>query len=193
MNLATLIFVLKMKLTLVLVPFGKLPYEGVIGDVKKLIPSFIDVEVLESATLPIPESGYNERRGQYRAEVFTDVLASYKKEEHFIYVGIADVDMYVEGLNFVFGLADPLKGVAVVSTYRLNPVRYGEPPNRSLFVQRVLKEILHETGHILGLSHCDDPHCVMHFSNTLMDTDIKGPSFCKRCRKKIKDVVEPKL
>lgn len=190
MSFLALIFILKVKVTVVLIPFGKPPYEKVIDDVRRLIPSFLPVEVVEGEALPIPERGYDESREQYKAEVFIEALSKKKKEEHFIYIGIADVDMYVEGLNFVFGLAVPFKGVAVVSTYRLNPVRYGESPNRALFVQRVLKEVLHEVGHIFGLRHCDDSHCVMHFSNTLMDTDIKGPSFCKRCRERLEELLK---
>jgi archaemetzincin len=53
----------------------------------------------------------------------------------------------------------------------------------ALFDARVLKEAVHEYGHTLGLGHCVDPGCVMHFSNTLADTDRKGDWFCPRCAK----------
>ncbi|MBC7261326.1 MAG: hypothetical protein H5T63_04860, partial [Chloroflexi bacterium] len=32
-----------------------------------------------------------------------------------------------------------------------------------------------------------DPKCVMHFSNSLLDTDIKGAEFCAHCQAKWKD------
>jgi archaemetzincin len=41
---------------------------------------------------------------------------------------------------------------------------------------------VHELGHTYGLRHCRDPRCVMHFSNSLHDTDVKGAGFCPRCR-----------
>jgi archaemetzincin len=41
---------------------------------------------------------------------------------------------------------------------------------------------VHELGHTVGLPHCSDSRCVMHFSNCLEDTDQKGTSFCRRCR-----------
>jgi archaemetzincin len=41
---------------------------------------------------------------------------------------------------------------------------------------------VHELGHVFGLEHCPDPECVMHFSNSLLDTDRKSTSFCSQCR-----------
>jgi archaemetzincin len=64
---------------------------------------------------------------------------------------------------------------AVISLHRLRS------PDRSLFSLRILKEALHELGHNRGLRHCSDDGCVMHFSNTLADTDRKGPGFCPDC------------
>jgi pyruvate-formate lyase-activating enzyme len=46
----------------------------------------------------------------------------------------------------------------------------------------VLKEAIHELAHVFGLHHCDDWHCVMSFSNSLADADLKGHNFCSRCR-----------
>lgn len=49
------------------------------------------------------------------------------------------------------------------------------------FRARLIKEAVHELGHTLGLEHCADPCCVMHFSNRLADTDLKGDAYCTRC------------
>ncbi|MGH7273362.1 MAG: hypothetical protein ACREIQ_02735, partial [Nitrospiria bacterium] len=58
---------------------------------------------------------------------------------------------------------------------------YGFPPDEALFYQRALKETVHGLGHTYGLRHCPDPACVMHFSNSLEDTDQKAWSFCPKC------------
>ncbi|MBE9507194.1 MAG: hypothetical protein IMY86_04025, partial [Chloroflexi bacterium] len=40
---------------------------------------------------------------------------------------------------------------------------------------------VHELGHTYRLSHCPQPRCVMHFSNSLHDTDAKEATFCQHC------------
>ncbi|RMD53346.1 MAG: archemetzincin, partial [Nitrospirae bacterium] len=97
------------------------------------------------------------------------------------------VDLYADGLNFVFGEADILRGVAIISLTRLHQSFYGLPEDRGLFIERALKEAVHELGHLYGLRHCPDPHCVMHFSNSLLDTDKKSYKFCAICRRKLKE------
>ncbi len=95
-------------------------------------------------------------------------------------LGICSEDIFVFGTNFVFGLASPSKMKAVISTHRLRS------PDHPTYLTRVVKEGIHETGHLLGLSHCPDPNCVMFFSNTLFDTDRKGWRYCKYCEEKLK-------
>src|SRR5574337_338076 len=63
---------------------------------------------------------------------------------------------------------------------------YSLPKNENLFLERALKEAVHELGHTYRLGHCGDTRCTMHFSNSLQDTDIKGPDFCPRCKLKLR-------
>lgn len=56
------------------------------------------------------------------------------------------------------------------------------PEDPARFRRRALTEAVHELGHTWGLTHCPNSHCVMHFSNTLADTDVKGSTFCPRCQ-----------
>jgi archaemetzincin len=83
----------------------------------------------------------------------------------------------------VFGIA--CTGAALISTFRLQPAFYGMPDNEMVFRRRILTEAVHEIGHALELPHCEHPGCVMYFSNWIGDTDLKGPSFCYRCRKRV--------
>ena len=79
----------------------------------------------------------------------------------------------------------PRSRAAVISLARLYPEFYGQPRDPGRFKERAINEAVHELGHLLGLGHCPDPACVMAFSNSLADTDRKGPGFCQPCREKL--------
>jgi archaemetzincin len=127
--------------------------------------------------LPLPAPAWDEDRGQYQSEiVLADLMArSWPSQMHVL--AVADVDLYASGLSFVFGQASCPGTVAVMSLHRLEPV---EPP--ATLLDRAAKEAVHELGHTFGLTHCDDPGCVMFLSHNLGDTDRKSPGFCAACR-----------
>jgi archaemetzincin len=126
---------------------------------------------------------YDPQRKQYFSSKLLTALGKSEREERI--VGIADVDLYVPRLNFVFGEADMVSGTAIISLCRLRPEYYGLVPDEALFLERATKEIVHELGHTFGLGHCPNNKCVMHFSNSLADTDLKEAYFCNKCRPKI--------
>ena len=126
---------------------------------------------------------YNPERRQYLSSKLLAALGKAERQERV--VGVADVDLYVPRLNFVFGEADVLSGAGIVSLYRLRQEYYGLAPDEALFLERATKEIIHELGHTFGLGHCPNNRCVMHFSNSLADTDLKDAHFCSKCRPKI--------
>ena len=96
-------------------------------------------------------------------------------------LAVCDFDAYSNGLNFVFGEAQMGGRVGAIYLSRLRQEFYGFISSSDLFQQRTTKEIVHELGHLLKLSHCDKRYCVMHFSNSLKDTDFKGYNFCDKC------------
>ncbi|MFO7773791.1 MAG: archaemetzincin family Zn-dependent metalloprotease [Dehalococcoidia bacterium] len=126
---------------------------------------------------------YNPQRKQYLSSKLLASLEKPEAEERV--VGVTEVDLYVPRLNFVFGEADVLSGTAIVSLCRLRQEHYGLAPDEALFLERATKEIVHELGHTFGLGHCRNNKCVMHFSNSLADTDLKEAGFCSECRPKI--------
>ncbi len=130
-----------------------------------------------------PDCAYNPRRRQYLAPLILAAINEFAAEGKTL--GVADVDLYAPGLNFIFGQADIKRGRAVISLRRLRQEYYGLAQDKELFSLRATKEAIHEIGHTYGLMHCPDEACVMHFSNSLADTDRKEASLCQKCRSKL--------
>ncbi len=135
--------------------------------------------------LAIPPEAYNVRRRQYHSTPILEILTPLRSPDVYRVLAVIDEDLYVPRLNFVFGEADMESGVAIISLVRLRNEIYGYPPDNRLFFDRTVKEAIHELGHTFGIGHCPDSRCIMHFSNSLEDTDRKGPSFCPDCRGKL--------
>jgi archaemetzincin len=174
-----------MRATISLVPIGPVTAELLLWLADRLGDVF-DREVIVDATIPLPSAGYDPRRQQYRGDTIIAALQARLDPAAERVLGLTDVDCYAPGLNFIFGQAT-LKGqVAFVALPRLRQSYYDLPEDPALFHQRTLTEAVHELGHTWGLAHCPDPQCVMHFSNTLADTDLKGAAFCKRCQDQLK-------
>ena len=131
------------------------------------------------------KQAYDSKRKQYLASALLARLkkSGVSKDEKVL--GVADVDLYAPGLNFVFGQADMAAGLAIISFCRLRQEYYGLAPDEALFLDRASKEAVHELGHTFGLGHCPNAKCVMHFSNSLADTDWKQATFCGKCRPKL--------
>jgi archaemetzincin len=125
--------------------------------------------------LPAPIEAWSPARRQYRGEVVLEQLAPLQAGAERV-LGLADLDLFVPQLTFVFGLARP-GGPAVVALARLRQEFWGAPGDKRLFLARASKESVHELGHTYGLSHCEEPACVMRFSNTLRETDQKSDQF----------------
>jgi archaemetzincin len=136
-----------------------------------------------------PQESWNRRRGQYLAPLLLAKLPSLPHLGDRV-LGVVDVDIFAPGLNFVFGETDITGRRALISLQRLRQEFYGLPRDENLFRERALKEAVHELGHTYGLKHCPNPTCVMHFSNSLHDTDFKGWNFCPICQRKIDKKVD---
>ncbi|MFX1515059.1 MAG: hypothetical protein ACFFC6_02040 [Promethearchaeota archaeon] len=142
----------------------------IIGLETHLIDTFSFTSVDIRKDIQLPGSCWNASRNQFNANCLLTYVTS------LFPVGITVLmisrDAYVQGLNFVFGIASKGLG-AIVSVYRLE--------NDPEFIQ---KEITHELGHVFGLSHCKLP-CVMTFSNSVWQAKLKNSTFCEKCRKEL--------
>ncbi|MCS7112598.1 MAG: archaemetzincin family Zn-dependent metalloprotease [Candidatus Bathyarchaeota archaeon] len=129
-----------------------------------------------------PSTAYNVRRRQYLSTLILDSLRSTCKDRDTNVLLVTELDLYVPGLNFVFGQAESPGNYAIVSLHRLRPEFYGEETDSNLLAERLLKEAVHELGHTYGLRHCLNPRCVMRFSNSILEVDAKSCRFCDTCR-----------
>lgn len=128
-------------------------------------------------------SSFDKRRNQwYSPKLLVWFFQKFRPNKDTKILFILDVDAYSDGLNYVLGEAYPKGGLGIIYLPRIRQEFYGLKPNDNLFYERMVKECVHELGHIFGFVHCPNKECVMHFSNTLGDTDIKAKSFCGTCR-----------
>ncbi len=169
-----------MKITLK--PLGDIPDE-IVEKLTDRVAGIFRCPVEAKPGLSDLSQSYNSERRQYLSSKLLACLKKTQSDERV--VGIVDVDLYVPRLNFVFGEADIASGTAIISLCRLRQDYYGLALDKALFLERATKEIVHELGHTFGLDHCRNSKCVMHFSNSLADTDLKEAWFCDMCRPKI--------
>ena len=132
---------------------------------------------------PDLEQYHQAERGQYDAG---GIISEFEKNNPNIRsVLITSVDLYIPIFTFVFGLAKLNGNAAIVSAHRLGNQFYGLPPDETILKERLIKEVIHELGHLLNLRHCSNYQCVMASSNTADDLDIKTNRYCSSCLQKI--------
>ncbi len=158
-----------------LVPCG--PVEGEDMAFLRRALSEKGMKVSIAAERAIPAPAFNRARQQYLGDAFLNAATEEAADR---VLAVTNYDLYAGSLNFIFGLAEPGGKSAVISLFRL---RTGA--DEETFRRRAIKEAIHELGHTSGLSHCKNPRCVMHFSNSLEETDRKETEWCERCNKKL--------
>lgn len=151
---------------------------------EKVAKRFPTYEVTMLPAFETPKMALDSQRNQYHSTRILAIIEEHKEVPQNSHVlGVITFDLYVPGMNFVFGEARCPGRAAVISTYRLGSARVD---SSGVFRARVVKEAVHEIGHMFGLKHCTNATCVMHFSERLADTDRKQDDFCTECEQKMK-------
>ena len=158
------------------------------GLLMHLGPMLADAFHVPCAVLPLsldPEFAFHSERQQYHSSEILQGMQRYLNAESWRVLGITAVDLYIPILTFVFGEAQMGGPCAVISANRLRQEFYGLPEDANLLRERLLKEAVHELGHTLQLTHCDDYRCAMAPSHAVEWIDLKESTLCPACYSRI--------
>jgi archaemetzincin len=164
-----------------LLPVGKVDVR-LLRDLCAAIPRCLRVacEILPFELDPTPS--YHAERQQYHSSELLQRMRSVAQLPDSLLLAVADVDLYIPILKYVFGEAQVGGPCAVVSAFRLRQEFYGLDQDDALLRQRLLKESIHELGHALDLRHCQDYRCAMASSHAVEWIDLRESAFCESCR-----------
>jgi archaemetzincin len=166
-----------------LLPIGDVPR----GLLHQLGPSLAEIFQVPCGVLSRalnPEFALHGERQQYHSSEILRHMQDYLGPDSWRVLGVSASDLYIPILTFVFGEAQMGGPCAVVSAYRLRQQFYGLPEDDPLLQERLLKEAVHEIGHTLDLTHCDDYRCAMAPSHAVEWIDLKESSLCPNCLSK---------
>lgn len=128
-------------------------------------------------------------RNQYHSTPILEKLESCAPSFALKVLAITDVDLFIPVLTHVYGEAQLGGRTCVVSTYRLKDPFLSAHMNDS-FIQRIVKEAIHELGHTFSLRHCREHACIMHYCRTELDVDRKSDQLCRYCKILLEDEIK---
>ncbi len=135
------------------------------------------VEYRGKATL-LNDYGPDDRDAYFAREILNDmdVIAAVEDTRVLVISGLKL--RRAEGYETICGgLSHSSRGTAVFSIY--NADKNGA--SREVILSRVIKRILHETGHASGLHHCKQPLCYMIPFSDAAGNDAARFVLCPRC------------
>jgi len=138
-----------------------------------------------------PRNILGRRVTQYlTGDILHRVLAPALPDDAVCLQGVTTEDLYPDpSWNYVFGQASLRRRVGIYSLVRFQPEFWGQAPSDArlrLALVRSLKTLVHETGHMFGVHHCQRFQCVMNGSNHLAESDARPLHLCPVCLKKLR-------
>ncbi|HAW49666.1 TPA: hypothetical protein DCX16_01755 [bacterium] len=166
--------------TIYIQPLGTLSEmdKEILDKMREYATIFFFSSAMVNEPISIPEGSFNKNRWQFDANKILLKLEKIKPDDALAYVGVMSEDLYIEGLNFVFGLGSFDKCTGVYSL-----ARYGD--DYKIRLKRALKVMTHEMGHILSMNHCIFYRCIMCGSNSLPEADRRPMHLCPVCLEKL--------
>jgi len=159
---------------------------GQISFSKKLLSKGVKKEYKET-------KGINDKLRIHPTNKFYQSLIDIRtKEKLSMIIALTDLPIYSssdDNILFLFGETHLKHRCGVVSTLKLKEQFYDRQKDNLLFEERVIKEIIHEIGHLLiGFTHCEEKSCVMRFSKDIDEIDKKSYYLCENCKNKLNKI-----
>ena len=166
--------------TIYIQPLGKVRSEYLTA-VKQSLESFYKIRCIIMTPIDPTEDVISKPRRRIDASM---ALNKYNSSNHTIIVTEKDISHFksVSQPDWgIFGLATKPGKIAIVSSHRLIN------PNKKLTISRLQKISIHELGHNLGLSHCNnDIKCLMSAAGgTIKQVDQEDIYFCTSCKRNL--------
>lgn len=167
--------------TLHLLPYTDLTDvdRAVLPALREFVEIYFGVDAVILPTRELPRAAWSATREQWHAEALADAQLGAVPPDSLGVLGLVGGDMYVDQLNFVFGIGRFEERVGVHSLHR-----FGDEPRR--LKRRALLLTAHELGHMFGLRHCVFYACAMNGTNSLAESDRQPLHLCPVCREKLR-------
>jgi len=174
--------------SILIAPIGSQDSE-ILSCVSREISEMFGYETEIKALLENIDFAIDFKRDQYHSTMVLEKLAERAPVNAVKVVAITEYDLFIPILTYVFGEAQLGGKTCILSTCRL----IQELPSlewESALKIRVVKEALHELGHTFKLRHCKDKNCIMRYSRSVTDVDLKSNQLCRYCRRLLDDEIE---
>jgi archaemetzincin len=148
-------------------------------------------------TIDVPKAALETRRGDGRGQLDARVLLAGLPDDCTRDGGaclwLTGEDLYISGLQYVFGLAQYQRRQGVVSLHRTlrapakEGLAQGALSSRIDSLRRLLKVAVHELGHPFSLQHCVHfRHCLMAGTSSVRENDEGRLALCPLDHEKLR-------
>jgi archaemetzincin len=155
--------------------------DGDLDAIEAFVAAYFACETRRLPPLETPAGAWDAKREQHDATALMRAALPLLPPGATRLLVVTGHDIYIPMLTFIFGQAQVNGPAAILSLARLRQEFHGLPADRELYVERVLKEVLHELGHTFGLVHCANRACTMSLSINVTNIDVKRGELCDAC------------
>jgi archaemetzincin len=159
--------------------------EAMAGEIQRVFGFYTGIDsILNDLSFALDHN-----RNQHHSTMILEQLAARAPAQAVKVIAIAQVDLFIPILTHVYGEAQLGGTACVVSTFRLNEGRSGMNISQK-YIDRIVKEAIHELGHTFNLRHCPEASCIMHYCRNEEDVDRKSDELCRYCKVMLGDEIK---